>query len=65
MCADFIAPFKWSGTTSPSSASSALSHTYWAAVQVLAAVLVPTAAVYILEQQARWRFLLNEIKARL
>ena len=37
----------------------------WATVQVLAAVLVPTAAVYILEQQARWRFLLNEIKGRL
>lgn len=36
----------------------------WGVVQALAAAVLPTAAVYILEQQARWRFVLNEIKRR-
>lgn len=35
-----------------------------AGTQALAAVLLPTTAVYILEQQARWRFLLGEIKGK-
>ena len=33
-------------------------------LQALAAVLLPTATVYFLEQQARWRFLLDEVKGR-
>ena len=35
-----------------------------ASVKALAAVMLPTATVYFLEQQARWRFLLEEVKGR-
>jgi hypothetical protein len=36
----------------------------WVVVQALAAAVLPTAALYILEQQARCRFMLDEIKRR-
>ena len=37
---------------------------YFSGVQALAAAALPTAAVYFLEQQARWKFLLDQVRGR-